>query len=93
MKTLKWRKVIFYANVVTMIIFFIFMAVAFLWPEYLPYFNLSYETCLLAIMHLISLLFLLAFFQKELSVVWRVFCVIASFMILIEATLMLKLWR
>jgi hypothetical protein len=90
---MKWRRVIFFANVVTIALFLSFMAMAFLWPEYLPYFNLSYSTCLLAIMHLISLMFLLAFFQHQLSVPWRIFCVLASFFILLEATLMLEIWR
>jgi hypothetical protein len=90
---MKWRKVIFYANVVAITLFLGLMAMVFLWPEYLPYFNLSYSTCLLAIMHLISLMFLLAFFQPQLSVPWRVFCVMASFFILFEATLMLEIWR
>ena len=90
---IKWRKVIFYANVVTIIVFLVFMAVTFLWSEYLPYFNLTYQSCLLIIMHLISLMFLLAFFQTHLSLPWRVFCVISSFFILIEATIMLDIWR
>jgi hypothetical protein len=90
---MKQRKVIFYANVVTIICFLFFMAVAFFWAEYLPYFCLSYQSCLLIIMHLISLMFLLAFFQERLSLPWRVFCVIASFFVLLEATVMLDIWR
>jgi len=90
---MKWRKVSFYANVIAIACFFFFMAAAFLWPEYLPYFSLSYQSCLLIIMHLISFMLLLAFFQARLSLPWRVFCIVASFFVLIEATIMLEIWR
>ncbi len=75
------------------VLFFFFLAAAFLWPEYLPYFSLSYQSCLLIIMDLISFMLLLAFFQTRLSLPWRVFCIIASFFVQIEATMMLDIWR
>lgn len=90
---MNWRKLIFYANVVSILLFAGFLCLTFLWPEYIPFFYLSYDSCILIIMHLISLLFLLAFFQKHLSAPWRIFCVISSFIVLLESTMMLRIWR
>ncbi|MDQ7822171.1 MAG: hypothetical protein RDV48_05185 [Candidatus Eremiobacteraeota bacterium] len=90
---MSWRKVIFYINVVTITLFFCFLGLLFLWPEYIPFFYLTHNTCRLAIMQLISLMLLLAFFQQHLSYRWKVLCVIASFIVLAEAWLMLELWR
>ena len=90
---MNWRKVIFTSNVIVIFIFLCFMALTFLWPEYIPFLYLSTETCMLIIMHLISLLFLLAFFQTHLSLPWRIFSIISSFLVLIESTMMLQIWR
>lgn len=88
-----WRRVIFFLNVAAILFFAAFMALTFVWPEYIPYLGLSYQGCLLAIMHIISLMLLLAFFQTHLPTAWRVFSIIASFVVLIESTLMLEIWR
>lgn len=88
-KTVKTRKVVSYLTLPVTLLFFAALIITFLYPEFLQKLNLTETEAWVIIMNLISLIFLLSFLQTHLSLPWRIFCLIASFLVLFESILML----
>lgn len=87
------KKIIFFCNIAGFLLFFVALSLALLGPEYLGVIHLSREDCFLVCMQLVSFLLLVISFHERLEISWRVFGLIASFLVLVESALMLDIWR
>jgi hypothetical protein len=87
------RKILSYFTMTFTLLFFIFLILTFLFPEILRAFKLGPVESRTIIMNLISLILVLNFLQPHLNLPWRIFCLISSFIILIESILMLGAWQ
>ena len=74
-------------------LFFAWVIITFLFPEILEALHLETFEAWTIIMNLISLILLLTFMQTQLSVPWRIFCLLASFLVLLESILILGAWH
>lgn len=82
-----------YAGFFVTLIFFVVLVITYLYPETLSALNISPKVARTVLMDLISLILLLSFFQSHLTLSWRIFCLIASFIVMIESILMLGAWQ
>jgi hypothetical protein len=87
------KKNISFLTMITTALFVIMVIITFLFPEILTALHLGQVEARTIIMNLISLILILTFMQTQLSLSWRIFCLVASFVVLIEAILMLGVWQ
>lgn len=80
-------------NITATILFFITLTMTFLYPEILKALYLSSTEAQAILMTLISFILLLSFLQSHMSLTWRIFCLIGSFLVLMEVILMLGAWH
>lgn len=78
---------------VSVVLLLITSLMTFLYPEVLKALLLTPTEARVIIMTLISFILLLSFLQIQMSLYWRIFCLITSFMTLIESILMLGAWH
>lgn len=78
---------------VSAILLLITTIMTFLYPEALNALFLTPTEARVIIMTLISFILLLSFLQIQMTLFWRIFCLIASFLTLIESILMLGAWH
>ncbi len=83
------KKIALKLTLPTVILIVASLIITFLYPNVLKKLNITDMEAWTVIMNLISLLLLLYFFNPYLSFAWRIFCLLASFVILIESILML----
>jgi hypothetical protein len=86
------KKTLSHLNITASILFIVTLAITYLYPEVTKNLYLSIVEARAVLMTLISLILLLSFLQSQLSLPWRIFCLIGSFIVLIEAILMLGAW-
>lgn len=64
-----------------------------MYPNLLEQWKITPVEARTIIMNLISLILLIYFLQTHLKLSWRIFCLIGSFIVLIESILMLGAWK
>jgi len=87
------NKTVSHLNIAVTILFIISVIMTFLYPEITNALLLSPTEARVIIMTLVSLNLMLYFLQTQLSVYWRIFCLLGSFLTLIESVLMLGAWE
>lgn len=83
------KKTLSQLNITATILFFITLIITYLYPEVTNALMLNPIEARGVLMTLISFILLLSFLQSQLSLPWRIFCLIASFIVLIESMMML----
>jgi hypothetical protein len=87
------KKMLSQLSLTATILFVVTLVISLLYPEVLKVLFLTQMEARSIILTLISLILLLSFLQSQLSLSWRIFCLITSFIVLIESILMLGAWQ
>jgi len=87
------NKVLSKINIALTFLFLIFLTLTFLYKDVMVSIHLSQTESWVILMTMISLILMISFLQTHLSLPWRIFCLAASFVTLIESILMLGAWE
>ncbi|MFP4498105.1 MAG: hypothetical protein ACLFQV_07830 [Vulcanimicrobiota bacterium] len=80
-------------NFLATVLFFAAVIITYMYPNLLEQWKITPVEARTIIMNLISLILLIYFLQTHLKLSWRIFCLIGSFIVLIESILMLGAWK
>lgn len=87
------NRTVSYLNIVSTILLFISIIITFLYPEITEALLLTPTEARVIIITMISFILLLSFLQPQLTLFWRILCLLFSFLTLIESILMLGAWE